>query len=81
MKKLNVHDVAGLVRYAIREGLITPLTRVFSRLHLGFWPGSPHQRRRHIQRTMPSSDALRPLARRASRRHGDMAQPGAREHA
>src|SRR2546425_1186661 len=24
MKKLNVHDVAGLVRYAIREGLITP---------------------------------------------------------
>jgi two-component system response regulator NreC len=24
MKKLDVHDVAGLVRYAIREGLITP---------------------------------------------------------
>lgn len=24
MKKLNVHDVAGLVRYAIREGIITP---------------------------------------------------------
>src|SRR5213082_851875 len=24
MKKLNVHDVAGLVRYAIREGLIEP---------------------------------------------------------
>src|SRR5213594_285842 len=24
MKKLNIHDVAGLVRYAIREGLITP---------------------------------------------------------
>ena len=24
MKKLEVHDVAGLVRYAIREGLITP---------------------------------------------------------
>src|SRR5881275_488183 len=24
MKKLNVHDVAGLVRYAIREGLIQP---------------------------------------------------------
>ena len=24
MKKLNVHDVAGLVRYAIREGLIAP---------------------------------------------------------
>jgi len=24
MKKLNVHDVAGLVRYAIREGLIVP---------------------------------------------------------
>ena len=24
MKKLDIHDVAGLVRYAIREGLITP---------------------------------------------------------
>src|SRR5438132_319461 len=24
MKKLDVHDVAGLVRYAIREGLVTP---------------------------------------------------------
>ena len=24
MKKLNIHDIAGLVRYAIREGLITP---------------------------------------------------------
>lgn len=24
MKKLEVHDVAGLVRYAIREGLIAP---------------------------------------------------------
>jgi DNA-binding CsgD family transcriptional regulator len=24
MKKLDVHDVAGLVRYAIREGLIAP---------------------------------------------------------
>ena len=24
MKKLGVHDVAGLVRYAVREGLITP---------------------------------------------------------
>ena len=24
MQKLNIHDVAGLVRYAIREGLITP---------------------------------------------------------
>jgi len=24
MKKLNIHDVAGLVRYAIREGLIVP---------------------------------------------------------
>jgi two-component system, NarL family, response regulator NreC len=24
MKKLEIHDVAGLVRYAIREGLITP---------------------------------------------------------
>jgi two-component system, NarL family, response regulator NreC len=24
MKKLEVHDIAGLVRYAIREGLITP---------------------------------------------------------
>src|SRR5213082_2574033 len=24
MKKLNVHDVAGLVRYAIREGIIEP---------------------------------------------------------
>jgi DNA-binding NarL/FixJ family response regulator len=24
MKKLDVHDVAGLVRYAVREGLITP---------------------------------------------------------
>lgn len=24
MKKLNLHDVAGLVRYAIREGLIAP---------------------------------------------------------
>src|SRR2546428_550405 len=24
MKKLNLHDVAGLVRYAIREGLIQP---------------------------------------------------------
>ncbi|HXL53508.1 MAG TPA: LuxR C-terminal-related transcriptional regulator, partial [Gemmatimonadales bacterium] len=24
MKKLDIHDVAGLVRYAIREGLIVP---------------------------------------------------------
>jgi len=24
MKKLNIHDVAGLVRYAIREGLVVP---------------------------------------------------------
>jgi len=24
MKKLDVHDVAGLVRYAIREGLVAP---------------------------------------------------------
>ena len=24
MRRLDIHDVAGLVRYAIREGLITP---------------------------------------------------------
>ena len=24
MKKLSIHDVAGLVRYAIREGLVLP---------------------------------------------------------
>jgi DNA-binding NarL/FixJ family response regulator len=26
MKRLNIHDVAGLVRYAIRRGLISPET-------------------------------------------------------
>jgi DNA-binding NarL/FixJ family response regulator len=24
MERLNIHDVAGLVRYAIREGMIEP---------------------------------------------------------
>jgi two-component system response regulator NreC len=24
MKKMNIHDIAGLVRYAVRRGLIQP---------------------------------------------------------